>query len=217
MGNRTTELVFIIDQSGSMYGLETDTIGGFNSVLDRQREESGCAYVSTVLFNDRCQVIHDRENIKNISHMRRHDYRPSGSTALYDAVGGAIHHISNIHKYAKKRDIPDKTLFVIITDGMENSSRNYNAYRIREMISQRKEKYGWEFLFLGANMDVEAAAEDMGIGSDRAVRYCCDRAGTEISYEAVNNTVSCFRTSGVIGENWKESIERDEKLRGKKS
>lgn len=214
MKKELTELVFIIDRSGSMYGLTKDTIGGFNSMLDKQRSEEGSAFVSTVLFNNVSKVVHDREDIKSVAHMTDSDYEPYGSTALLDAVGGAVRHISNIHKYARKEDVPEKTLFVIITDGMENSSHTFSGAHVKSMIKERQEKYGWEFLFLGANMDAATAAEEIGIGSDRAVKYCCDDVGTELSYDEINKTVSSFRISGKISDTWKAAIEEDEKCRG---
>ena len=210
-----TELVFIIDRSGSMYGLETDTIGGFNSMLDKQRKGQGHAYVSTVLFNDRTEVIHDRESIKMVEHMSPDQYVTGGCTALLDAVGGAIHHIGNIHKYARKSDIPEKTLFVIITDGLENCSHKYTAAKVKNMIKHQKEKYGWEFIFLGANIDAISAAEEIGIEEDRAVKYCCDEVGTALNYEIVSETIQCMRESRPISADWKKKIELDERTRGR--
>ena len=177
-----TELVFIIDRSGSMHGLETDTIGGFNSMIENQKDNAGDVLVSTVLFNDKSIVVHDRKSIKDIAPMTRQDYAPCGSTALLDAIGCAIHHIGNIHKYARKEDIPDKTLFVITTDGMENSSHLFDADKIKNMISRQKEKYGWEFIFLGANIDAVGTAKNFGISEDRAVNYHADPVGTRLNY-----------------------------------
>ena len=210
-----TELVFIIDRSGSMYGLETDTIGGFNSMLDKQRKGEGHAYVSTVLFNDENEIIHDRENIKMVEHMTSNQYVTGGCTALLDAVGGAIHHIGNIHKYARKSDVPEKTLFVIITDGLENCSCKYTATKVKNMIKHQKEKYGWEFIFLGANIDAISAAEEIGIEEDRAVKFCCDSYGTALNYEAISSTIECVRESRPITADWKNNIELDERTRGR--
>ena len=211
-----TELVFIIDRSGSMHGLEADTLGGFNSMLDKQKNGTGHAYVSTVLFNDYSEVIHDRESIKKVKPMTTGDYMVGGCTALLDAVGGAIKHIGNVHKYARKADVPEKTLFVIITDGMENASHRYSAERVKDMIKNQQEKYGWEFLFLGANIDAVAAANNIGIREDRAVKFCCDEAGTALNYESIGRAVSSLRECNAIPASWKADIERDEKARGRR-
>ena len=216
MKKSLTELVFIIDRSGSMHGLEADTIGGFNSMLDKQRNGEGHAYVSTVLFNNDSEVIHDRRNIKKVEPMTYEDYRVGGCTALLDAVGGAIHHIGNVHKYARKRDIPEKTLFVIITDGMENASHCYTVRQVKEMIDRQKDKYGWEFIFLGANIDAVAAAEEIGISEDRAVKYCCDEKGTELNFKAIDTVVTCMRECSEVPTSWKANIEEDERKRGRR-
>ena len=213
--NNVTELVFILDRSGSMYGLESDTIGGFNSMLEKQRNGEGRAYVSTILFNDHSVVIHDRKDIQNVKPMTKEQYQVGGCTALLDAIGGAIHHIGNIHKYARKEDVPAKTLFVIITDGMENASHRYSLSRIKEMIQHEKEKYGLEFLFLGANIDAISTANDLGIGSERAVTYCCDEQGTALNYEVIEKAVRSMRAGGAIPSNWKKKIEADEAARGR--
>lgn len=207
-----TELVFILDRSGSMHGLETDTIGGFNSMIENQKDNNGDVLVSTVLFNDKSIVVHDRKSIKDIAPMTRQDYAPCGSTALLDAIGCAIHHIGNIHKYARKEDIPDKTLFVITTDGMENSSHLFNADKIKNMINRQKEKYGWEFIFLGANIDAVGTAKNFGISEDRAVNYHSDPVGTRLNYEVISETISAFRADR-IDDNWKERIAKDFKGR----
>jgi len=207
-----TELVFILDRSGSMHGLETDTIGGFNSMIENQKDNNGDVLVSTVLFNDKSIVVHDRKSIKDIAPMTRQDYAPCGSTALLDAIGCAIHHIGNIHKYARKEDIPDKTLFVITTDGMENSSHLFNADKIKYMINRQKEKYGWEFIFLGANIDAVGTAKNFGISEDRAVNYHSDPVGTRLNYEVISETISAFRADR-INDNWKERIAKDFKGR----
>lgn len=207
-----TELVFILDRSGSMHGLETDTIGGFNSMIENQKDNYGDVLVSTVLFNDKSIVVHDRKSIKDIAPMTRQDYAPCGSTALLDAIGCAIHHIGNIHKYARKDDIPDKTLFVITTDGMENSSHLFDADKIKYMINRQKEKYGWEFIFLGANIDAVGTAKNFGISEDRAVNYHSDPVGTRLNYEVISETISAFRADR-IDDNWKERITKDFKGR----
>ena len=207
-----TELVFILDRSGSMHGLETDTIGGFNSMIENQKDNNGDVLVSTVLFNDKSIVVHDRKSIKDIAPMTRQDYAPCGSTALLDAIGCAIHHIGNIHKYASKEDIPDKTLFVITTDGMENSSHLFDADKIKYMINRQKEKYGWEFIFLGANIDAVGTAKNFGISEDRAVNYHSDPVGTRLNYEVISETISAFRADR-INDNWKERIAKDFKGR----
>ncbi len=173
-----TELVFILDRSGSMSGLETDTVGGFNSMIAKQKREAGEALVSTVLFDNESVVIHDRLPLEKVPPMTEREYFTRGCTALLDAVGGAIHHIGNIHKYARREDVPDKTMFIITTDGYENASLRYDYETVRRMIERQKEKYGWEFLFLGANIDAAKEAARFGIGADRAVNYKCDEAGT---------------------------------------
>ncbi|MBE6037908.1 MAG: hypothetical protein E7218_01725 [Anaerofustis stercorihominis] len=204
-----TEIVFILDRSGSMYGLEADTIGGFNSMIEKQKKLPGEAYVSTVLFDDECVVLHDRVSIDNVPPMSERDYYVGGCTALMDAIGGAIHHIGNVHKYARSEDIPENTLFVITTDGMENASRNYNVSRIKEMIESQKRKYGWEFLFLGANIDTIGTAKVFGIDSSRAVNYRSDKQGTRLNYDVISDAIEGIRANAVISENWKERIEED--------
>ncbi|MBQ7150785.1 MAG: VWA domain-containing protein [Synergistaceae bacterium] len=188
-----TEVVFILDRSGSMSGLESDTIGGFNSMLEKQRKEDGEAYISTVLFDHVSEVLHDRVPIEKIEPMTEKQYYVRGNTALLDAIGGAIRHIANIHKYARDEDRPEKTLFVIITDGKENASCNYSYARVKEMIENEKNDYGWEFLFLGANMDAVGEAKMFGIDSRRAVRYHSDRSGTRTNYRVLSKAVSSMR------------------------
>lgn len=210
-----TELVFILDQSGSMSGLETDTIGGFNSMIEKQKREEGDALVSTVLFHSESTVIHDRLPLERVPRMTEEEYFPHGCTALLDAVGGAIHHIGNIHKYARAEDVPEKTLFVITTDGYENASRQYDYEKVRKMIERQKEKYGWEFLFLGANIDAAAEAERFGIHADRAVNYKCDKKGTALNYEVISDAVCCVRACQPLRADWKERIDEDVQNRGK--
>ena len=190
-----TEVVFILDRSGSMSGLEADTIGGFNSMIAKQKKEKGEAYISTVLFDDTCEVLYDRVPVNKVEPMNDNQYYVRGCTALLDAIGGAIHHIGNVHKYAREEDRPEKTLFIITTDGMENASRKYSYEKVKEMVERQKEKYGWEFLFLGANIDAIDVAGKFGIDSNRALNYVSDHKGTQLNYEVLNKTVSEFRAS----------------------
>lgn len=209
MKKNLTELVLILDRSGSMSGLESDTIGGFNSMIEKQKQEPGEAIVSTVLFNDVSEVLYDRIPLDRIRPMTRQDYVPAGCTALLDAVGGAIHHIGNVHKYARNEDVPEHTLFVITTDGLENASRKYSAERVREMIQRQKSRYGWEFLFLGANIDAVETARSFGIAEDRAVNYHSDGAGTQLNYRVLSNAVRSVRSGETLPPSWKEEIEQD--------
>ena len=214
MKKNLTELVFILDRSGSMSGLESDTIGGFNAMIAKQKTEPGEAFVSTVLFDNVSQVIHDRVDVQKVAPMTRKDYYVRGCTALLDAVGRAIHHIGNVHKYAREEDRPEKTLFVITTDGMENASREYTYTKLKAMIERQKEKYGWEFLFLGANIDAAREAARFGIDADHTADYHADRKGTAVVYEAVNDAVCRVRASRPMQADWKRSIEEDVKKRG---
>ena len=214
MKKNLTELVFILDRSGSMQGLERDTIGGFNSMLDKQKREPGEAYVSTVLFDDRAEVLHDRLPLRAVRPITSRDYWVRGCTALLDALGGAIHHIGSIHKYARSEDVPKHTLFVITTDGMENASRRYSAHHVREMIRRQQKKYGWEFLFLGANIDAVETAGRLGIAPERAVNYHSDSQGTRLNYDAMSRAASSVRASAPLGADWKADIERDFRNRG---
>ena len=209
MKKNLTELVFILDRSGSMQGLEGDTIGGFNAMIEKQKKEPGEAFVSTVLFDDQTEVLHDRVKVGEVRPITEKEYYVRGCTALLDAIGGAIHHIGNIHKYARPEDVPEHTLFVITTDGMENASRRYSARRVKEMIQRQKEKYGWEFLFLGANIDAVETARHFGIGADRAVNYHSDHEGTQLNYEVLSEAVSAVRCSVPLGTNWKKRIDED--------
>ena len=204
-----TELVFILDRSGSMAGLESDTIGGFNAMIEKQKKADGQAFVSTVLFNHECAVIHDRMSIQRIEPRTGAQYSVGGCTALLDAVGGAIHHIGNVHKYAREEDRPEHTLFVITTDGMENASHHYTADQVRHMIERQKSKYGWEFLFLGANMDAVQTASHLGIDHSRAVSYHSDHIGTQLNYDVVSEAVSCVRASAPIPDSWADRIKKD--------
>ena len=210
-----TELVFILDRSGSMAGLEADTIGGFNSLINKQKKEEGEAIISTVLFDDKQEVIHDRVPLSRIEPMTEKQYYVRGCTALLDAIGGAIHHIGNVHKYAREEDRPEKTLFVITTDGMENASRKYSYEKLKAMIERQKEKYGWEFIFLGANIDAAKEAARFGIDEDRAVNYNADREGTQLNYQVLGETVSLMRSCSArevserLGSAWKGKIEKD--------
>ena len=210
-----TELVFIIDKSGSMSGLESDTIGGFNSMIAKQKREEGTAVVSTVLFASESVVIHDRLPLDKVPRMTEEEYFTGGCTALLDAVGGAIHHIKNIHKYARKEDIPTKTMFVITTDGYENASRRYDYEKVRKMIEQQKEEHRWEFLFLGANIDAAKEAARFGIDRDHAADYHADHQGTAVIYEAMSEVVCNVRASRPMNADWKRNVEADFKKRGK--
>ena len=209
MKKNLTEIVFILDRSGSMAGLEDDTIGGFNAMISRQKTEPGEAIVSTVLFDNYSEVIHDRADVRSIQPMTRKEYYVRGCTALLDAVGGAIHHIGNVHKYARAEDRPEKTLFVITTDGMENASRTYSYDRVKAMIQRQKEKYGWEFLFLGANIDAAREAARFGIAEDRAANYHADHQGTAVIYQAVNEAVCNVRAARPMTAAWKSSVDAD--------
>ena len=211
-----TELVFILDRSGSMSGLESDTIGGYNAMLKKQQQEPGEATVTTVLFDDEYQLLHDRINIKGISPITENEYFVRGTTALLDAIGKTIHKIHNAQQHTSPEHRADKVLFVIITDGMENASREYSYAQIKQLVERQKETYGWEFIFLGANIDAIATAATFGISADRAANYHADSQGTQLNYEAVGCAVSEFRTSRQISDRWKARIDEDFKKRGKK-
>ena len=210
-----TELVFILDRSGSMAGLEEDTIGGFNAMLEKQRRHDEETLVSTVLFDTQCTVLHDRLPLDKVPPLTRESYSVGGCTSLLDAVGGAIHHIGNVHKYARREDVPRRTLFVITTDGLENASRRYTYEKVRAMIEKEKAKYGWEFLFLGANMDAAAEAKRFGIGADRAASYRCDKQGTALNYEVIGDAVMKVRCGVKLSADWAAPIEADVRKRGK--
>ncbi len=209
MMKNLTEIVFILDRSGSMAGLEDDTIGGFNAMIEKQKNEEGDAFVSTILFDNYIEVIHDRVDIRKVRPMTRRDYYVRGCTALLDAVGRTIRHIGNVHKYAREEDRPEKTLFVITTDGMENASREYSYERVRRMIEHEKEKYGWEFIFLGANIDAAREAARFGITEDRAVNYHADSVGTAVIYEAVSEAVCNVRASRPMSDEWRQRVDED--------
>ena len=211
-----TELVFILDRSGSMHGLERDTIGGFNSMIEQQKAQTGGeVLVSTLLFDNTSEVIHDRIPLEKVSPMTGKDYSTRGCTALMDAVGGAIHHIGNIHKYARPEDVPEHTLFIITTDGMENASRRYSARQVREMVERQQTKYGWEFIFLGANIDAAQAAEDIGIGSDHAVDYLADEEGTEINFRVIGRAVTGVRQEMPMSADWRAEADADYRRRSR--
>ena len=224
MKKNLTEMVFILDKSGSMAGLEADTIGGFNSMIERQKKAEGEAYVSTVLFSNTSRVIHDRVDLRKIEPLTEREYFVGGGTALIDAIGCAIHHIGNVHKYAREEDVPEHTIFVITTDGMENASHRYTSDEVKEMVKRQKEKYGWEFLFLGANIDAIQVAGRFGIKPSRAVNYENDSIGTQLNYEVMSKAVSCARMApGAAGmarafddDELLEPIRKDYKLRHKK-
>lgn len=207
--SKFTEIVFILDRSGSMAGLEADTIGGFNSLIQKQKKEEGRVLVSTVLFDDKTEVLHDRKELDKIEPLTDKDYYVRGCTALLDAVGGAIHHIGNVHKYARAEDRPEKTLFIITTDGMENASKRYGYEKVKQMIEHQKKRYGWEFLFLGANIDAVSVAGSFGIAPERAVRYHSDGRGTELNYRVLSETITNVRCGAPMAANWKEEIEAD--------
>ena len=210
MKKNLTELVFILDRSGSMAGLERDTIGGFNAMMKKQRREPGEALISTVLFDSESQVIHDRVPLDQVPVLTEEEYYVRGCTALLDAVGGAIHHIGNVHKYARREDVPERTLFVITTDGLENASRRYSYEKVKAMIERQKKEYGWEFLFLGANIDAAREAARFGIGADRAANYHADHMGTGVIYEAVSEAVCQIRSCAApLSADWKEKIDAD--------
>ena len=215
MNKNLTEIVFILDRSGSMAGLEADSIGGFNAMVEKQRKEPGEAFLSAVLFNQESAVIYDRVDIRKVEPMTDRQYSVGGSTALLDAIGGAVHHIANVHKYAREEDRPGKTVFVITTDGMENASRRYSYPEVQRMVRHEQEKYGWEFLFLGANMDAISAARSFGIREDRAVRYACDSVGTSLNFAVTAQAISGFRKGKGIDADWSAPIAEDYEKRGK--
>jgi len=216
MEKNLTELVFILDRSGSMSGLESDTIGGFNAMLEKQKKESGECIVTTVLFDDRYDLLHDRFPLKSVSPITSNEYYVRGSTALLDAVGRTIDKIVNVQKRISESDRASKVMFVIITDGMENASREYRYDRVKEMVEYEQKTYGWEFLFLGANIDAIGVASRFGITHDRAVNYCPDSDGTQLNYSILSKTISHVRAGNPVDAEWKHEIEKDHQTRGGK-
>ena len=215
MKNNIFELVFILDRSGSMAGLESDTIGGFNALIEKQKKAEGKCYVTTVLFDQEIETIHDRVELSEIKPMTDKDYSVRGCTALLDALGGTIRHIAQIHHYARPEDVPAQTTFVIMTDGMENASRRFGSDEVKHRIRHEKEKYGWEFLFLAANIDAVETAGRMGIGADRAVNYLADSRGTRVAYDTVAETVCMARMGQPIAAGWNRKISEDYNKRSK--
>lgn len=215
MNTNITELVFILDRSGSMHGLEADTMGGFNSLIEKQKKETGKAYVTTVLFDTSIERIHDRMDIDAVPPLTAKEYIPGGCTALLDAIGTTIKHIVNIHRYAREEDVPGKTVFVITTDGLENASRLYSLDTIKRMIEHESEKYGWVFLFLGANIDAIETAGHLGIQADRATNFMPDGVGVELSFRSVARAVSSARCNMPMASDWKQEVEADYKKRSK--
>ena len=210
MKNNITELVFIIDRSGSMAGLEADTIGGFNAMIEQQKKIEGKVFVSTVLFANTSKVIHDRVDLENVEPMTDSQYRVGGCTALMDAIGGAIHHIGNIHKYARPEDVPQKTIFLITTDGMENASREYSSDKVKQMIQDRETNNGWEFVFVAANIDAVETAESIGIRRERAANYRQDAKGTEMLYCAMSEAVTSYRKGVKVSDDWSKKLNNEE-------
>jgi len=208
MKKNLTELVFIMDRSGSMSGLEKDCVGGFNSMIKKQKKEDGECLVTTVLFNNNDTILHDRVSLKDIKQMKEDDYVPSGCTALIDALGNSIRHISDVHRYIRKEDMPEHTIFVITTDGLENASKKYSSDEVKKMVEQKKEE-GWEFIFLAANIDAVETAKKYGIEEDRAVNYICDEVGTGKNYRALDKAIRSFRKCGVVNEDWAAEINED--------
>ena len=213
--NNTTELVFIIDRSGSMAGLEEDTVGGFNAMIEKQKKKDGLCLVTTVFFDNESEIIHDRIRLEDVPEMAD-EYYVRGCTARLDAVGKTIEHIGNIHKYARPEDVPANTIFIITTDGMENASHKFTKDKVKKMIERQKKKYGWEFIFIGANIDAVNVAAGIGIGADRAANYHADSRGTRVNYEAMSKAVFSMREAGAIPDNWKEEVDKDFASRCKK-
>ena len=210
MNNNITEIVFILDRSGSMAGYEEDTIGGFNATIEKQKKLDGTCYVSTVMFANQSKVIHDRVRLDEIEKMTENDYQVGGGTALLDAIGRSIHHISNVHKYARPEDVPAHTIFIITTDGMENASRQYDSSTVKRMISRQQEKYGWEFIFLAANIDAVETADRIGIRRERAANYRQDREGMRTSYAAMSDAISSVRCAESLDSGaWRKNLDKD--------
>lgn len=209
MRKNLTEIVFILDRSGSMAGLEADTVGGFNSMIENQKKAAGEAVISTVIFDDVSEVIHNRADIRSIKPMTDKDYTAGGCTALLDALGGAIHHIGNVHRYIGEDNVPEHTIFVITTDGHENASRRYDSDKVKRMIERQRERYGWEFLFLGANIDAVETAKTFGIDENRAVNFRSDSVGTRLNYEVVEEAIRSVRRNATLDNDWKKRIDED--------
>ena len=203
-----TEVVFILDRSGSMEGLEADTIGGFNSMLAKQKKTEGEVLVSTVLFDHETEVLHDRVPLSEVKNMTSEEYWTRGSTALLDALGSSIRHIKNVHKYAREEDKPDKTLFVITTDGMENSSHHFDYNEIKKLVEAQRES-GWEFIFLGANIDAIGTASHLGIDADRAVNFHSDSIGTKAIFSGISCFMRSFAAMPDVGNSWRKAIDED--------
>lgn len=216
MKNNITEMVFILDRSGSMYGAEADVVGGFNSMLKKQKQEEGKAYVTTVLFNDCQHRLHDRLDIGAVPEMKPDDFSTDGCTALLDAVGSTIKHIAHIHKYARAEDVPEKTVVIITTDGLENASRRFTREQVKKLIEHEKEKYGWEFIFLGANIDAEETAAGIGISADRAVNFNPDDEGLELCFNAVSDVVSSVQRREAVNAKWSARVAADHSARRSK-
>jgi len=210
MKNNITEIVFILDRSGSMSGYEADTIGGFNATIEKQKKHDGTFYVSTVMFANQSKVVHDRVKLDEIKNMTEEDYQVGGGTALLDAIGRSIHHIGNVHKYARPEDVPEHTIFIITTDGMENASRQYDSSTVKKMISRQQEKYGWEFIFLAANIDAVETADRIGIRRERAANYRQNRAGMRTSYEAMSEAIIAVRCAESLDSGiWRKNLDKD--------
>ncbi|MDF2859495.1 MAG: hypothetical protein K0Q87_5346 [Neobacillus sp.] len=213
MKKNLTELVFILDRSGSMSGLETDTIGGYNAMIEKQKQEEGEANVTTVLFDDKVEMLNQRVSLQEATKLTEKEYYVRGCTALLDAIGQTIHYMGNVQKYAKEEDKAGKVLLVITTDGYENSSKEYSYEKVRKMIKHQKDRYDWEFIFLGANIDAVETAKQVGIDEEHATNYVADSVGTELNYKAMNGAISCYRSEGKINRRWKEEVEIDYKER----
>ena len=209
MKNNATELVFILDRSGSMAGLEKDTIGGFNAMLKKQKEVEGECRITTVLFDNQISILHDRLDIQAIESLTEKDYHVGGSTALLDAIGSTINKIGNVQKHSSHEHRASKVLFVIITDGEENSSREFSSQRIKKMIEHQMKKYNWEFIFLGANIDAVETSKMYGIRPDRTQNYHADAKGVNLNFDVMSKTVANFRMNDSIDESWKDQIEKD--------
>lgn len=213
MENQKTELVFILDRSGSMGGLESDTVGGFNAFIEKQKKLHGEVTVTTVLFDNQIEFLHDRMDMRAMSPISEEDYSVRGSTALYDAIGTSIHKIINVQKMSKAEYKASKVIFVITTDGMENASQHYSAYDIKSLISYQEKKYNWEFIFLGANIDAITTAQTFGIRKSRAAQFHNDKEGINVNYKNLDELVCMLRSDKAVDETWKKDIEDDFKSR----